>query len=164
MSLFYLDTSTLVKRYKREKGSDVIDVLFERKSQADRVVVSFLAVIEVTGAASRLRQKGILGEEEATELLASFNRDVSEEIDLFPISESILGLAVKLANTHGLRAADSIHLAAMLELNESAKEAGIEFLAVVADRSLCDAATREGLKALNPETSGSLNQLETFIA
>jgi len=60
MSLLYLDTSALVKRYKREKGSDVIGSLFERKSRADRVVVSFLVVIEVTGAASRLRQKGIL--------------------------------------------------------------------------------------------------------
>ena len=88
---------------------------------------------------------------------------MAEEIDLFPISESVLGLAVRLANTHGLRAADSIHLAAMIELNESAKEAGIDFLAVVADRSLGDAALREGLMVLNPETSGSLNQLEGFM-
>ena len=71
MSLLYLDTSALVKRYKREKGSDVIGSLFERKSRADRVVVSFLVVIEVTGAASRLRQKGILGDEEASELLTA---------------------------------------------------------------------------------------------
>ncbi len=52
MSLFYLDSSALVKRYKTEKGSVAMDVLFEQKTSDDRLATSFLAVIEITGVAA----------------------------------------------------------------------------------------------------------------
>jgi predicted nucleic acid-binding protein len=75
MALFYLDASALVKRYKTEQGSEVIDYLFEEKSADDRLVASFLVVIEIVGVAVRLRRNQTVTEDQLSELLARFNED-----------------------------------------------------------------------------------------
>ena len=44
MKVSFLDTSALVKRYHRERGSEVIDALFRERDQ--RIVISDLSIIE----------------------------------------------------------------------------------------------------------------------
>jgi hypothetical protein len=72
-------------------------------------------------------------------------------------------LAVKVVLEHGLRAADFIHLATMIELRRAADIAGVQLLTMAADKALCDAAEREALKVVNPENTGVLTQLKEFI-
>jgi predicted nucleic acid-binding protein len=163
MALFYLDASALVKRYKTEQGSEVIDYLFEEKSADDRLVASFLVVIEIVGVAVRLRRNQTVTEDQLSELLARFNEDQQQTLELFQISQSVQGLAVKVVLEHGLRAADSIHLATMIELRRAADTAGVQLLTMAADKALCDASEREGLKVVNPENTGALTQLKEFI-
>jgi predicted nucleic acid-binding protein len=121
----------------------------------DRLVASFLAV--------RLRRTQTITEDQLSELLARFNKDQQRWLELFQISQSMQGLAVEVAHEHGLRAADSIHLATMIELHGAADVAGIQLLAMAADKALCDAAEREGLKVVNPENTEALTQLKEFI-
>lgn len=162
MPLFYLETSALVKRYKAEKGSEVVDLLFDRKSDDGRLVTSFLAVIEVTGMAVRLRKNGTLTDRGLSELLARFTEDPLQVVELFPVNQFIMGQAVRMAEKHGLRAADSIHLATMAELDRTAKAAGVKLLAVAVDRAVREAAEGEGIVVLNPEDTDAPTRLREF--
>lgn len=44
MKVYFLDTSALVKRYHRERGSEVIDALFAEQDR--RIIISDLSIIE----------------------------------------------------------------------------------------------------------------------
>ena len=46
MAVFYLDTSALVKRYKTEEGSDIIDYLYDNLPRGHSQATSFLTVLE----------------------------------------------------------------------------------------------------------------------
>lgn len=54
MPPFYLDTSALVKRYRMEFGSYVVDELIDQPPSGDLLFTSFLAVLEVTSAVHRI--------------------------------------------------------------------------------------------------------------
>ncbi len=48
MTVFYLDTSAIIKRYRRESGTDLVDQLLESPRAEDRFCTSFLTVLELT--------------------------------------------------------------------------------------------------------------------
>ncbi|MBU4374341.1 MAG: hypothetical protein KKD69_06555 [Euryarchaeota archaeon] len=50
MTVFYLDTSALVKRYKTEEGSEAIDHLYEELPMGSHLATSFLSVLEFVSA------------------------------------------------------------------------------------------------------------------
>ena len=54
MTIFYLDTSALVKRYKTEEGSDIIDCLYDNLPRGNSMATSFLTVLEFVSAIRRL--------------------------------------------------------------------------------------------------------------
>ena len=47
MPLYYLDTSALLKRYKTETGTDVIDELFSSRRPAEVFVTSHFTSVEI---------------------------------------------------------------------------------------------------------------------
>ena len=54
MPVFYIDTSALVKRYRTEQGTGVVEVLLSDPRPEDRFFLSFLSVIELTSGILRL--------------------------------------------------------------------------------------------------------------
>lgn len=54
MALFYLDTSAIVKRYRTEVGTELVEALFNERLPTDELTSSFLAVLEVTSVVHRL--------------------------------------------------------------------------------------------------------------
>ena len=58
MPLFYLDTSALVKRYRTEQGTQVVEQLLANFSPEDRFFTSFLSIIELTSAILRVARGG----------------------------------------------------------------------------------------------------------
>ena len=59
-SLYYLDTSALLKRYRTEKGSEVIQVLFSERQEDETLVTSHFSSLEVEAMASRALKGRIL--------------------------------------------------------------------------------------------------------
>ncbi|MBI2918281.1 MAG: type II toxin-antitoxin system VapC family toxin [Chloroflexi bacterium] len=161
--MFYLDTSALVKRYRREKGSEVLDFLFEHKGADDRLVVSFLSTIELAGVTTRLRKSRALSESRVSELMSRFKEDLLHAVEVFPVSEPILGQAIGIAERHGIRAADSIHVATIIELHQAAAIAGIRFLALAADKAMGECIEEEGIALSNPEDEDALGQLRSAM-
>ncbi len=68
-------------------------------------------------------------------------------LELTPV---LLAEAMRLANSHELRAYDAIQLAAVLELKRQWVDAGVSVVLVSADQDLNDAATVEGLQSKTP--------------
>jgi len=56
MAFFLFDTSALVKRYHVEAGSDKVDEIFEDSDNI--LIISELALVEVTSALLRKRNRG----------------------------------------------------------------------------------------------------------
>ena len=50
MAIFYLDTSALVKRYKTEEGSEMVDDLYDNLPSGNSLAISFLTVLEFVSA------------------------------------------------------------------------------------------------------------------
>jgi hypothetical protein len=62
MPLYYLDTSALLKRYKTEKGTAVIDELFSSRKPGEVFITSHFTSIEIESVAARALKAGALNE------------------------------------------------------------------------------------------------------
>ena len=80
MTIFYLDTSALVKRYKAEEGSDIIDYLYDNLPRGHSMATSFLTVLEFVSAIRRL-QKGNRISQDDFELMKAGRRENLECIN-----------------------------------------------------------------------------------
>ena len=108
------------------------------------VVVWFLTPVEVISALSRrLREKSLKPIEfsKAKEQLAALQGAWSEVISVERVRER----ARRLLETHPLRAADSLQLAAALVTSEETPQ---DFTFVTLDRRLGDAAEKEGFHVI----------------
>lgn len=160
MPFFYLEPSALLKRYKSEAGSEVVDELFTGKQADEAFLTSFLTVLEVTSVAARLRRGRVITEQSYRTLLADFSHDVRETIIMIPVTDSVLSQAVALIGRHGLRAADSVHLATAESVMNSAPGTQVVFLA--SDAQLKRAAGGLGLTLLDPEKPEALSELHNL--
>ncbi len=143
MAVYYLETSALIKRYRSEKGTGVVDGVFEDKLEHDVLTTSYFTVLEVVSVATRLLRGSFIRLGSYRRLLATFMRDVREVMVLQPVSEPVLSEAIDLTMTHGLRAPDAVHLATAVSIRVSLSELPLVFVA--SDARLKAAAEASGL-------------------
>jgi len=108
----YLDTSSLVKLYVSEAGSDVVCDLV---GKANIVATSVVAYAEVRAALARLRREGAL----RVSKWASVKREFEEQWPMYltlEATDSLCRAAGELAEKYGLRGFDGIHLASFAEI------------------------------------------------
>ncbi len=84
-------------------------------------------------------------------------------VEVFPVRDSVVALAVGIAERYGLRAADSIHLSTMIEIQRASAPTETRLVALIADKSLLEAARDEGVTAVNPEEDGALANLKDLL-
>ena len=142
--MIYFDSSALVKRYLREKGTDVVQSLTIRE---EFVATSKLAYPELLSAFMRKRRAGELGEESLESILHRLETDWPE-LFIIEIHDELLPFVKSLIRKYPLKGADSIHLASALWLERMTKG---EVMFVASDMNLLGAATKENLKILNPQ-------------
>ena len=152
MSVFYLDTSALVKRYVRETGTTWIRALSDPRS-GNTVILAEIGMVEAVAAiaANHRAPRGIsLHERDVAVRLLVYH--CVAEYELVPINRAILDRALLLTQQHRLRGYDAVHLASALAANAVLIAIGSPPLTLVAaDRDLRDAAAQEGLAVDNPE-------------
>jgi predicted nucleic acid-binding protein len=108
----YVDTSSLVKLYVTETGSDAVRQLV---GGATVVATSVVAYAEMRAALARLRREGAL----TGSKLASAKREFEEQWPAYlalEATDSLCRSAGALADQYGLRGFDSIHLASFAEV------------------------------------------------
>jgi predicted nucleic acid-binding protein len=114
----YLDTSSLVKLYVTEAGSDTV-----RQLVGDAMVVatSVVAYAETRAALARLRREGGLSAAKLSSVKREFEGDWPAYLTI-EVTDSLSRLAGDLAERYGLRGFDSIHLASFADV---ARQAGV---------------------------------------
>jgi hypothetical protein len=149
MTVYFLDTSALVKRYHHERGSDVIDALFAEHGR--RIIISDLSIIEFGSALSKKVREGEITPEKYQRALGVFYQDiVTDIIQVEILGEADKALAATLIEKHGFRAnlrtLGSLQLAVMKRVVQTEPDQ-----VLCADRSFCSIIQQEGLTVQNPE-------------
>lgn len=160
MPRYYLETSALVKKYRTERGTEVVAELFEGQLESEVLVTSYLTVVEVTSVATRLFHAGALSRRAYRVILGNLSRDVGETIQLQSVSDVILSDAVALAENYALRAPDAIHLSTARRVRGAFPDE--PYYVVGSDARLKAACEGLGLVVLDPEAPDSLAVLKSY--
>jgi predicted nucleic acid-binding protein len=110
----YADSSALFKLYVVEPGSEEVERLV---SSASTVMTSAVAFVEIRAALARLRRERRLTPPSARQAKQRFEEDWPSFVTL-DLDARLLATAADLAEAHGLRALDSIHLASFQQVLE----------------------------------------------
>jgi predicted nucleic acid-binding protein len=136
--ILYLDTSSLIKLYFREEGSEAIRSLIQ---QARTLTSSAVAYVETRSGLVRGWRGHRLTDLEYSAAQDAFERDWTR----YFVEDATLSLvreAAVLAERYFLRGLDAIHLASALTLQRELRDA-VTFSS--ADNRLMSAAVAEGL-------------------
>jgi uncharacterized protein len=113
----FLDTSSLIKLYHYEKGTDSLDQLFEDYT-ISQIYLSEVAKVEFNSAIWKKVRTKELTQSEAQGLIESFEIDF-EKYDFVNLDSDVLINARNLISkygTKGLRTLDSIQLSSVLKV------------------------------------------------
>lgn len=163
--LFYLDTSALLKRYKTEEGTEVVEKLFEYlQNTKTRAFISRFTILEIVSGLQRLRNtKGISSANFNGLMALFFEHDLKEFLTPYPLSEPLLNEATEKIRAHGIRAGDAIQLVTASAVSSLAKQLNQELLFLADDTALNKAGAKEGLRVLNPREKNAARRLETAL-
>ena len=153
MPVYFFDSSALVKRYRPEAGSDVVERLLTEP--AAQHYIARLAVVEVQRVFSRRVRAREITEQELDSLRDRFYRDIGQRLfQVRKLRDFHYHDAVRLVRKYAppqqtplLRTLDAIHLVSALDLHNRQP---IDFF-VSADEDLCQAAEAEKLRVINPK-------------
>ena len=132
--ILYLDTSSLLKLYVEERGTEEV---LSRVDSADVVATSVIAYPEAHAAVARRYREGLITKAEFGTILERF-RDSWFHLLAVVLSAPVYMRAGTLAVKYALRGMDGIHLASYSELLDQGDPA--EFLSH--DGRLMDAARK----------------------
>ena len=141
MTFAYFDTSALIKRYVRERGSTRVVSLLRRHD----LLSSAITPVEVMSALSRRRRDRELSEED---FAATASRVQSERIrwELVEVGETVLNRAEEIVQgTVPMRALDAVHVASLMAF-QAASSIQIPF--VTGDGRQREAANYLGLDVI----------------
>jgi len=131
----YFDTSALVPLLVTEAGSGLAARFWD---DADRVVSSRLVYPEARAALAHAHRVGRLTGDQLRAVVDQLDERCTQ-LEIVEIDERLALEAGGLAEAHGLRGYDAVHLAAARELDDS------DLVLVAGDRALLAAAREEGL-------------------
>lgn len=150
MNIYFLDASSLIKRYQPEEGSDKIEEVFS-KEDSERIIANF-SIAEVLSAFYRLLHGLIpavapITPEELQILKRDFFRDIVDgRIKIVNLTnQQILNVEVILKEKH-LKAFDALQLTIAYEIFQQNPD--IKF--VCADDALKQSAEKMGLEVIDP--------------
>lgn len=150
MSVNYLDTSALIKRYVAEIGSEWVHELLT-DTRTPTAFTSHLTVVEAACAFARRRRDGLVSQEDYAEILMAFDHDVAYLYNILDVTPEVIETARSFANEHPLRAYDAVHLATAWLANRTLMQAGQPSLTFVcADARLLSISGAVGLATDNP--------------
>jgi len=141
----FFDTSSFVKRFVDEVGSDEVEQVTENASE---IGLSIICFTEVISALNRKLRKEVISNETYQELKGNILEDI-QDADIINLTPSVLGRTTELLESNVLRSLDAIHIACALGWEAD--------LFVSSDERQVDAAINSGLKVKLVEGFKSLN-------
>jgi uncharacterized protein len=150
VATYYLDTSALVKRYALEIGTAWVQGITDPLTGHDLYTVR-LAGPEMIAALARKVRLGQLAPADAARAMSNFRADWAAQYQIVEVTAAVSERAMDLADRHGLRGYDAVHLAAALELQDVRRAMALPSLTFIpADADQLQAAAVEGLPTDDP--------------
>lgn len=150
MSALFFDSSSLVKRYATETGTNWVFSLV-RPSANNRLYLARITGVEVIAALTKRTRVGSLTTAAAAQAVGRFEREFSNRYLLIETTPQIIQKAMTLAKNHVLRGYDAVQLASAIQANQDRISIGGEPLIFIsADNHLNIAAAAESLTVDNP--------------
>lgn len=146
MSVYYVDTSALAKRYVPEVGSQWV-LSWILPSNNNVIVMAELASLEIFSLLNRRVRENTLSAANADVLKSNFLLHVEHQYSVIPLTSTILIEARELIDSHPLRTLDALQLACALH---AASILGVSMTFISADDDLLEAAHAEGFVTDNP--------------
>jgi predicted nucleic acid-binding protein len=145
VAVYFLDTSTIIKRYVQETGTAWVQALAMPSPTLSLFVVR-IAQAETIAAITRRERGGHISAAGAATALADFAYDLARQYFVIEVTAGLVAQAATLARTHALRGYDAVQLAAALEVRSQAPKLTL----LSADAELNAAAAAEGLAVDDP--------------
>lgn len=142
----YLDASALVKRYRQETGSDVVNDTVNRvaSSHPRYVIVSSLGISETLSILNRRRNEASIPLEAFNRSLRGILEDIRRFSHALVIDDQLILASTQYTLKHNINSADAIHLAVLLSLRSALDASRDELLCLAADRRLVRGRTLDG--------------------
>lgn len=151
MATYFWDSSALLKRYVTERGTAWVNGLTAAAAGNAVRLASFTAV-ELISAVTRRKRGGTVSAADARLMIGAVRYDFANYFLVLEISPNLMGRAMDLAEHHALRGADSLQLAAAIQVHLECIAVGDPMTLVSADAELNAAALAEGLTVVDPNT------------
>jgi uncharacterized protein len=121
------------------------------RKQHNEIFISRITSVELTAAIARRRKGGTLSPPQASSILYRFRKHLAGRYTITEVTPTLLTDAMKLANTHELRAYDAVQLATAIEVQRQWLRLGLGGIVLVSsDKDLNAAATAEGIGVDDP--------------
>jgi len=157
VAILYLESSALMKKYKREMGTELLYELFSAKADTETFVTSRLTFMETNMVLARNLKGKQLSLAMYYQMVDRIGRDFQDYIITMPMDNALVEEAMQLLPDYPLRAADALHFATA---RRAAAIVGDQsYYVVSSDRDLNDACVAYNLMVLNPIDSKALQQL-----
>lgn len=155
MSVYFFDTSALVKRYVKESGTAWVQALTDPQS-GDDIYLAEITLVEVISAVKKRERLSEghsykISKAAATAFISQFRDDFDKQYLVLQVKSEHIVQAASLIEKHKLRAYDAVQLAVALELYADYQSQAIGMAFLSADKDLLTAASAEGLVTDNPE-------------
>ena len=147
MAAYFLDTSTVLKRYVQETGTAWVQAL-AAPSAGHSLFVVRITLAETVAAITRRERGGSITPQDAATAVADFQLDFARQYLVVEVSAGLVAQAATLARKHALRGYDAVQLAAALEIH--ATDPSLTLLS--ADAELNTAAMAEGFLVDDPNS------------
>lgn len=161
MNYFYLDASAWVKRYHTESGSDLVNLLFQKAIEPQRIVTSLWSLGETFAALNRNKNRFDIPEEKFDKIVFAFLTDC-ENLHLLPLSDNQLFKAIPYVRRYNLNSADAYHLSTILQLKETLSSLNHTVIFISADERLIKATKSEGIHIFDPEND-TVSQIHSLL-
>lgn len=146
MTTFFVDTSSLAKRYVPEIGSAWV-LSWILPPTGNITVVSELAAVEMFSVFARRQREGVLQPANAAILQNIFLLHLEKEYLIVPLDTAILVQARQLLQKHPLRTLDAIQLSCAMQ---AVALLGSPITFISSDNNLLAAAVVEGFATDDP--------------
>jgi len=150
VSIYFLDSSALVKRYVTEIGSTWIRALTTPDAR-NPLIIARITWVEVLSALARRKREGSLTSDDVAQAIRAFRYDMNMQYQVSELDPPLAEAAGELVTQHPLRAYDAVQLASALRVQSDlvrTEAPALTFL--TADDRLVAVAHAEGLLTDNP--------------
>jgi predicted nucleic acid-binding protein len=149
---FYVDASSLVKRYVVENGTALVNDVLNTVA-AKRIYLVNVCAGEVVSILVRKKNSGAISPSYFGQAMRDFDAEIvkSADVHTMSVTNRLAASSFPLIIAHSINATDAITLKSALSIARRLRKSADDLVLVSSDQRLLRAAQAEGLMTFNPE-------------